>query len=136
MTLEWKDGYLTGVRKVDEQHMKLFASLNDLEKLINRDTVTRSEISDMIDALIAHVQVHFSFEEGCMMRYDCPMAKKNKDEHDQLLSLCRDFRYGSKKRKPSTPLLAEFHKSAENWVIEHIAFVDIHLRSCIRKKGD
>ncbi len=75
MTLKWKDGYLTGVKRVDEQHKKLFVSLNDMEWLINRGAISGQEVKDLMNAVTADVQAHFSFEEGCMKRYDCPMAK-------------------------------------------------------------
>ncbi len=135
MTMDWKDGYLTGVKRVDAQHKKLFVSLNDMEQMISQKSVSASEADDMISALATDVQKHFSFEEGCMMRHECPMAKKNKDEHDQLLELIHEYQHICKKRKPTKQSLAAFHKSVETWIMEHVCFVDIHLRSCVRNKG-
>jgi hemerythrin len=130
MALIWKEGYTTGVSGLDEQHRAIFSLLNRLGELIEQGIYDSAEVDALLREVGADVQRHFTMEEGCMMRHRCPVAQKNKQEHDQLLRIYRDFLSGFNKCK-TLSALAGFHQSAEGWLLEHICFVDIHLRSCV-----
>jgi hemerythrin len=131
MTLIWKTGYSTGVPELDEQHRHVFSILNELEDLISRGIYDSPGLDAQLKRLGSHITRHFSTEEGCMERANCPMAMKNKQEHEQFLNMFVDFSSRFSKEK-TLSVLAEFHESAENWIHEHVAFVDIHLRSCVK----
>ncbi len=88
------------------------------------------EVQSLLIALGRDIQQHFALEEGCMSQHHCPMAQKNKAEHAQLQRIYLDFLSEFNKTK-SLELLAEFHRTAECWLLEHICYVDIHLRSCV-----
>lgn len=129
MTLIWKPGYSTGVPELDEQHREVFAMLNDLEDMIAKGVHDGPELDKHLKKLGTHVSRHFSQEECCMERGHCPMALKNKQEHEQFLNKYVDFISQFSKSK-TLSVLSEFHTSAESWLHEHIAYVDIHLRTC------
>ncbi len=132
MTLTWKDGYTTGVAELDEQHRQIFELVNALGVLIERGIYDSPEVENRLAALGDEIRQHFTLEEGCMARHACPMARKNKDEHEQLERAFLDFLSEFSEAK-SLALLEGFHRSAEGWLLEHICFVDIHLRSCVNK---
>ena len=130
MALIWKSGYTTGVPELDQQHEQVFTHLNELEARIARGEFNSPEVDESLKILGKHVMRHFSDEECCMDRHHCPMALKNKQEHEEFLNQFVDFmtRFS---QDQSLTLLREFHTMAENWMHEHIAFVDIHLRSSV-----
>ncbi len=132
MVLHWKDGYTTGVPELDEQHRGIFALVNELGELIERGIYDSAEVDGLLETMGADIQKHFTQEEGCMLRHDCPMAQKNKEEHEQLLGIYLDFLSAFGDRKALAGL-AGFHLAAGGWLLEHICFVDIHLRSCLGK---
>ncbi len=136
MALEWNDEYCTGVEKVDEQHRKLFALLNDLEQMITQGIDSGSNVDNLLTSLATDAQTHFSFEENCMMRYNCPVARENKESHDQFLSNFRSFLNEYKAKGSSASLLKKLHKTAESWMVSHICDIDIHLKSCVRKESN
>ena len=131
MTLIWKPGYTTGVPELDEQHRQVFDMLNELETMIARGVHDGPELDIFLERLGTHVSDHFSQEECCMERAHCRMAEKNKQEHEQFLSQYVDFHSRFSQGK-SMAVLSEFHASAESWLHEHVAFVDIHLRTCVQ----
>ena len=135
MVLYWKEGYTTGVPELDEQHRGIFALVNELGGLIDRGIYDSPEVDALLEAMGGDVQRHFTLEEGCMSRHNCPMAQKNKEEHEQLLRIYLDFLSGFSERKTLAGL-ADFHQAAEGWLLEHICFVDIHLRSCLGKGSE
>jgi hemerythrin len=130
VTLTWKEGYSMGVSVLDEQHRQIFACVNELGGLIERGIYDSPEVDALLEAMGADVQKHFCDEEACMAQHRCPMAQKNKQEHGELLRTYLDFRSGFSETKSLTSL-AKFHRAAEGWMLEHICFVDIHLRSCL-----
>lgn len=129
MTLIWKSGYTTGVPEMDEQHQKVFGLLNELEEMVARGEYDSPKVDAHLNKLGTHITRHFSDEECCMERAHCPMALKNKQEHEEFLNQFVDLTSRFSRDK-SLAMLGELHKTAENWLHEHIAFVDIHLRSC------
>ena len=134
MALIWKKNYTTGVERLDEQHRHIFDLFNRLESDIEADTCRPSVIATALREIGAELVNHFSCEEDCMARFDCPMARKNQQEHEQLLRLYLDFSEAYRKQRSLTRLKA-FHHEAEQWLLEHICFVDIHLRSCVGPDG-
>jgi len=131
MTLIWKPWYTTGEPTLDEQHREIFGLINELGALVEAGRYDCAAVDDLLEQVGVHVDAHFALEEGCMAKHACPMAQKNKTEHEQLLEIYNGFvrTFGQKK---SLAGLKKFHQSASDWILEHICFVDIHLRPCIR----
>ncbi len=136
MALEWKDEYSTGVDKVDEQHRKLFAFLNELEGLIAQGIDRGPKVDSLLASLATDTQTHFSFEERCMEQHHCPTARENKQAHDEFLRQFATFQHEYKEKGSSVSLLKNLHETAESWVVSHICNIDIHLKSCVRKGKD
>jgi len=104
--------------------------INGLGELIERGIYDSPEAESLLAVLGDEIGQHFTLEEGCMLRHACPMAQKNKEEHEQLERGYLDFISGFSETK-SLESLSAFHRSAEGWLLEHICFVDIHLWSCL-----
>ncbi len=130
MALEWKNEYSTGVDRVDKEHRQLFAFLNDLEQMISQGIESGPKVDNLLNSLATDTQTHFSFEENCMNRYNCPVARKNKEAHNQFLHHFENFQHEWEAKGSSTALLIKLHKTAESWVKSHICNIDVHLKSC------
>ncbi len=131
VTLTWKPIYSTGDESLDEQHRRLFDRFNRLETLMESGTRDSPAVHAIVDEIGTDLRAHFECEESCMSRHRCPMADKNKQEHDQLLALYQRFEAGFSMQK-SPAALADFHRDAQGWLLEHICFVDVHLRRCLK----
>lgn len=129
MTLTWKPNYTTGNESLDGQHRRLFDLFNRLEALIETGTHDGPDVRAVLEEIGADLREHFRYEEVCMSRQLCPMADKNKQEHGRLMGMYRQFRADFPGHK-SLEALGVFHREVEWWLLEHICFVDIHLRSC------
>ena len=122
------------MQELDEQHRQIFAWVNELGGLIDRGIYDSPGVDALLEVMDTELRGHFTLEEGCMSRHHCPMAQKNKQEHDQLLSTYLDFQ-STFSAKKSLASLATFHTAVESWLLEHVCFVDIHLRSCVVQPG-
>ena len=75
MLIQWTEKYATGVDEIDDQHKEIFNQLNRLH-----DAITSGLGKEVIEDILAFSQdyaaKHFAFEEACMEKYQCPVAKK------------------------------------------------------------
>lgn len=131
MTLTWKPNYTTGAESLDEQHRRLFDLFNRLEAFIENGICDSPDLQAVLGEIGVDLREHFACEEGCMARQHCPMADKNKQEHDQFRAIYQQFQ-ADWSREKTLAALGAFHRNAEWWLLEHICFIDIHLRSCLR----
>lgn len=131
MALTWKPLYTTGVEKLDEQHRRIFDLANRLETLIENGACDSPEVDALLAQIGTVIRDHFGLEEVCMSRHRCPMAEKNKQEHGRLLAAFEVF-LADFNGKKSLATLESFHRAVEGPLFEHICFVDIHLRSCVK----
>lgn len=73
------------VREIEQQHqqlVRLFKKLNDAVE--NR--VSRQEIYQIIDEVIAYTRLHFEAEELLMVQSGYPEIETHKEKHRQLIS--------------------------------------------------
>jgi hemerythrin len=73
------------VREIEQQHqqlVRLFKKLNDAVE--NR--VSRKEIYQIIDEVIAYTRLHFEAEELLMVQSGYPEIEAHKEKHRQLVS--------------------------------------------------
>ena len=71
-----------------------------------------------------------------MTRHNCPVARENKEAHDQFLEYFGSFQREYKAKGSSAALLTKLHQMTESWVVTHICSIDIHLQSCVRQVSD
>ncbi len=131
MALEWKDEFDCGVAEVNEQHQQLVGLLNSLEQMIADGIESGPKVDSLLSSLASDAVAHFSFEEGCMARYNCPAARLNKEAHAQFLEIFGDFQREIEENGSNAPLLKRLHETAEGWIVTHILNVDVQLKPCV-----
>jgi len=132
VALIWKPHYTTGVKTLDRQHQKIFDLVNRLGELVTAGNPDPDVLDKLFMDMDLHIRTHFTQEERCMARRHCPMAERNKQEHDEFLTFYEQF-LSDYRNTRSLKALKTFHRKAEWWLLEHVCFIDIHLRSCVQK---
>ncbi|MBS2038907.1 hemerythrin family protein [bacterium] len=127
--IEFTSAYETGFPEVDRQHKKLFDTLNTLEKDIERGMVEHVLPMTLV-FLKTYTRHHFSLEEGCMAKHQCPIAEKNKQAHRNLIELVPTFEERLSREGPTEKLAKDIYDFLVNWLSGHILKIDTHLRSC------
>jgi hemerythrin len=128
----WKPEFETGVGEVDADHHRLVDGLNRLDELLA--TGQGSEhINAVLDFLGRYAEQHFTREEACMHRYQCPMADANKAAHAQFRATFAKAR--EKLAKPNSGALVarQVHTELVAWLSNHILKIDTSLRGCVRR---
>jgi hemerythrin len=130
MALIWSEKFETGIESIDRQHEKLFATVNELENLINTKTIDGPEIDKLISFLTEYVSMHFSHEEFCMDLARCPAAAQNKKAHEDFLRFFSAFKGDLAVSSPANrnALLIQLQQTLEKWLDGHICKIDVQLR--------
>jgi hemerythrin-like metal-binding protein len=125
--LVWRDDWLLGFDRLDDQHLELVDTLNNLHQLVLHKSevgidVGMDAICHQLFLLRELTQRHFETEEGLMQSYGYPDLTGHHREHVMLLAELqehiREIEAGSKAFTMGT-LTALKH-----WQIDHLLYSD------------
>lgn len=120
----------TGFADIDAQHRELIDQLNRLITQMQAGK-GQEELAPLLDFLVDYSRRHFSHEEGCMARHQCPVATANRNAHRQFLDMLDDFRRQVATSGPTVSLVLKAQKELGEWIRMHIVRTDTRLRECV-----
>lgn len=130
--LTWSSEYETGVQSIDSDHRQLVRSLNELEKAIAEGQGS-ARIGSLLSFLEKYAAEHFTREEACMHRHQCPVAAVNKAAHGQFLAKFEAARQRVAQAPAAGALVAiQTHRELCDWMVNHILRVDLNIKGCVR----
>ncbi len=119
--IQWHDSFSVGIKKIDNQHKKLFSLLNEL--IVASETGQEAEVlGRVLDDLVSYTDYHFKTEEPFFRIH--PQQKKH-------VSIHRGFIENAQQ------MVSVFHEGAENtgettihylknWILNHVLETDIN----------
>jgi hemerythrin len=129
--IKWEDTMTTGVDTVDAQHKQLIAWLNDLLAAMSEGK-GRAEIERVLNDLASYAGTHFAHEEGCMAKYQCPVAAQNIAAHKQFVQTFGAFKAEFDQSGPPPTLVVRTKSELMSWLTNHIKGTDTQLAPCVK----
>lgn len=130
---EWNDRFKLGHERIDADHMKLVALINELtEAMIRREG---KEVCGLVlDELVNYFKTHFAMEERLMATHGYPQTAAHKAEHAKFVSEILD----SKARfdAGSVTLTVSLLNFLREWLVAHILSTDKALVAAIASRTD
>ena len=80
----WKLEYETGIPIIDEQHRRLFETLDQVQSAVASER-PKVEIWGLIQALMLNSLEHFRTEEALMAHHGYPDLEAHRHEHEMLM---------------------------------------------------
>jgi hemerythrin len=130
-TIAWDKTMSTGVDSIDDQHKELIAMLNDLLMAMSQGR-GRLEIQKVLDGLGGYAATHFGHEEGCMAKYNCPVAAQNIAAHQQFVETFKSFGEEFDRTGATAHLVVRVESELMRWLTTHIKRVDTQLKPCVK----
>ncbi len=128
--MKWKEDYATGVPEVDEQHRFLFAFSEEFRDALENGFGEKT-YDLFLEFLKTYAEVHFNFEEKCMLAHLCPVANRNRKEHVSFSRLVEqeetEYRNHGFDRQRALALT----NMIDQWLDSHICRIDIQLKDCV-----
>jgi len=131
--LEWEEKYSVGVALIDDQHKKMFTTINELLDSINTGT-TEEHIGNIIDSLVKYKMFHFATEEKYFKEFDYDGSTEHVAKHEEF-----NQKLSSLKEKYSNINSIEFAYELvdflEDWLLNHLMVVDQEYVECFKSHG-
>ncbi|MES2306291.1 MAG: hemerythrin family protein [Gemmatimonadota bacterium] len=125
--MKWREDYATGITKIDDQHKMIFKMAEDYREAL--DEVQGARLyPEFLESLDLYAQGHFGFEEGCMLRYQCPAGRRNIAAHQEFVTALDGFRQGYARDGFSEVVAYELVNTIDLWLAEHICGIDVQLK--------
>lgn len=130
--LEWNEKYSVGVVELDDQHKRMFATINELLESIDSGT-TNEHIGSIIDSLVKYKIFHFATEEKYFKEFNYEGAEehivKHREFNDKLAVLVKKF------PTPSVEFAFELIDFLEDWLLDHLLDTDQKYKECFHSHG-
>lgn len=130
--VSWKDDMSVGIKVIDDDHKKLLALINELERAVHYhmgESYERQAMKELVD----YTKYHFEREEGLLQSHGYPEFEAHKKEHEAMIAKVKECCVGYKKGRGDTiDKMAEFLRS---WLVNHIRGTDQKYASYLHERG-
>jgi hemerythrin len=117
--------------EIDAQHRELIAKINELHR-IHQAGATVDDIKAVLRWLGDYARRHFSFEEGLMEKFKCPMRTANCAAHARFLMEYQELLANFTMEQDVDQTAGEIKRKAARWLVAHICQVDRSLREIVQ----
>ncbi|HEX2927020.1 MAG TPA: bacteriohemerythrin [Ruminiclostridium sp.] len=123
--IEWRDEFLLGIEKIDEQHKKLFQIASEIHTTMKNQLVTDKydEIVRLITELKDYTIFHFTYEEDYMRSIGYRKLLSHKVEHHDFVEKINNVDY-SRVDQDQDQYLMELLEFTVEWIANHIMKTD------------
>jgi len=130
--MNWSDDYSTGIERVASQHRTIFRMSEDFRVALDAGGGERV-YADLLQSLSLYTRAHFRFEEECMDRYQCPAARRNKEEHVQFAGVIAGFQERYTTNGFDRAEVRHLVDAVDQCLSGHICRVDAQLKPCVQE---
>ncbi len=131
--IEWNDSYSVGNVKIDTQHKKLVAIINELNDSMGSGK-GKEVLNKVLFELIQYVSSHFKTEEELMVKYGYDEYEMHRYEHEKLTDEVQRFYEDYKAGK--VVITIQLMNFLRNWLMDHILVKDKRLGKFLSEKGE
>lgn len=119
--IKWSDTFSVNIQSIDEQHLKLFNMINELNVAI-KENREKEEIGIILKELVAYTKSHFAYEENLMVKNNYSGYKWHKAIHDELIIEVKQIE--NRFEEGQNIVAQELLNFLVKWLVEHIGGVD------------
>jgi len=130
--IKWDAKYLTGIKIIDSQHIKIFKCVNELHEALEKAD-TKEKIIELTANLDFYTAEHFDTEEKYMLEFNYPEYTEHKNTHERFKKIYEDIKnnYIYKKTeavyiiaihlKPVMAAWLDYHlQNEDRWLVEFL----------------
>ena len=132
MKLGWKQGFMTGIPEIDEQHQGLLALINALDEHRERFP-NEHEIFTTLNALVKYAENHFATEEQYMERFQYPQILPHKRQHATFLATV--FQFAKMLEEKDSSVFPKMVTFLHDWYGSHIGNTDREYKEYFIARG-
>jgi len=130
--LEWDNKYSVKVKEIDDQHKKMFDTINHLIDILGSNP-TQEQLNEIIKALVEYKQFHFATEEKYFDEFKYEGTEEHKNAHkifNEKLEEIVKISHGD-----VATLAFKLVDFLEDWLIDHLMVEDQKYIACFQQHG-
>ncbi len=132
-TFTWNDSYSVNIKKLDEQHKKLFAMIDELHSAMSSGK-GKEVIGKVLDEMLEYTQTHFTTEEKLLEKHHYPHLDIQQKEHAAFIQKVSEMQ--QKMKNGSLTLSIEVSQFLKDWLTKHILGSDKEYAQFLVEKGE
>jgi hemerythrin len=117
----WTDSYSVNVQRLDDEHKKLFAIINELHEGMKAGR-GKDVLQSVLDQLLSYTEQHFKDEEGLLQRAAYPALIAHRALHEEFVSKVKGFRKDF--QSGAAAISVDVLEYLRNWLTQHIMGTD------------
>ena len=114
------DEYLIGTNRIDREHQKIIASINNLGELVGQDKPDFRKVKRAIIVLGSYIRAHISCEEDWMSRNIEKLNQQVRDVNSKFFVIYQGLKDRIEKDSNYVALLEVLYEYTKSWFTEHI----------------
>lgn len=126
--ITWREEYSVGYEKFDAQHKKLISILNEIQPLLNNESISDEElyveISDILTKLLDYTEYHFESEEKLFKKYDFEYAEAHKELHHRFFMKITELLANLVLDDDLRGVVSKTDAYLQEWLLNHIQGAD------------
>ncbi|CAA7626910.1 conserved hypothetical protein [Candidatus Terasakiella magnetica] len=130
MTIEWQRGFETGFPEIDDDHRRLVALVNDLDRILAAES-DLAGVGIVIDQLVAYADYHFQREEVMLKAVNYGDLDNHAEIHARFGQFLGGM-IGDCMVTPSVPTIQSLRDYLQVWLVEHILVEDMKYVAALR----
>ena len=127
--LSWSKDLETGIKIIDEQHMRIVEYINILEDVKENDD--RERVAEVLDELVHYTVSHFSFEESLLEKAEYGFTDPHKKVHTLFINKVNEF---NERFKAGEDVANEISSMLQRWLVGHIKKEDQDYVATVKKQ--
>lgn len=130
--IKWKEDYSVRVSKIDEEHRKFLAIINDII-IAKQQHKEPEKVLEILREMTTYALNHFRTEEVYMLDFKYEDYEAHKKEHHDFSMKTVD--YCNSVIKGDCQILDDLLKYLEVWLVHHIQETDKKYAHCFIENG-
>ena len=119
--LNWSEGYSVGIEKIDRQHKKIVAMLNELYEAM-QEGQGKDVLGNVLAEMVLYTKTHFATEENLMDQYNYPDYQRHKEVHEKMAAKVLDLNQQYRDGVLTSPI--QITNFLKKWLTNHINETD------------
>ncbi len=118
---QWNESFATGIKKIDNQHQRLFEIGEEIEVLLGTylDENTLNRAITLISELKDYTEYHFNTEKNIFIKYNYPDMGAHLVQHETFIKYLKDIHMDEMKENQEEFLQNLLNVIAQ-WIFKHI----------------
>jgi len=128
----WTERYSVNIAALDEQHQRLFATINKLNEALATGEGA-AVINQVLQRMVGCAQTHFAAEEALMAEYEFPGLSTHRTAHEKFVQTVARLLEDHHAGKTGVPVSLLLY--LQTWLKQHILVTDKAYSSFLNARG-